>query len=126
MTQDAAYAIQIARTVVQHELDALRQKAQDNLVIVCRARDRRCLSLAHHYDLKAPVVADADGRLSDLFRVTAPPMAIVIDPEGRLQSTGRPMSGDDLERQVLPQHNGHNGHSNELVVHAVVGRQEEV
>lgn len=88
-----------ACAVTLHELDALKRRMSGNVVVVCRAVVDRCVSLAHHYDLSVPVVSDEDRHLSDLFRVTVPPMAVLIAADGTIESYGRPSSPDDLELQ---------------------------
>jgi peroxiredoxin len=79
------------------ELEALMSKVRGRVVVVCRAKPDKCVSLAHHYDLSVPVVCDEDRSLSDTFSVMAPPTAVLISPLGQIERYGQPMSAEEFE-----------------------------
>lgn len=79
------------------ELDALRYKADGNVIVICRSDRNDCAELAEAYGLDVLTVADEDQRISRLFGVTSNPTAVIIDEQGRIQSYGRPLRGEELE-----------------------------
>jgi peroxiredoxin len=79
-----------------HELEALKLKVSGSVLIVCRAGREECVRLAESYRLAAPPIADDDLKLSRLFGVRVTPTAVLIDADGRIQSYGHPMRGDEL------------------------------
>lgn len=89
--------------VTLQELEALMSRMDGHVVVICRAKHHRCASLAHHYNLAVPVISDDDRRLSDLFRIMAPPTAVLITADGQVDRYGQPMSGEDLRRLIAEQ-----------------------
>lgn len=79
------------------EMDALRYKAEGNVVVVCRSERGDCAHLVERYGLDVPALADKDDRISRLFGVSSNPTAVLIDAQGRIQSYGQPMRGEELE-----------------------------
>ena len=73
------------------ETNALRNKTNGNVVVICKAGhdDCRRFAQAHHLDL--PVIADEDDQISKLYDVSSVPTAVLINAHGRIQSYGYPM-----------------------------------
>jgi peroxiredoxin len=90
--------------VTLKELAALKSKTQGNLVLFCMAAHNRCVTLAEHYKLSAPVICDADRRFSDLLGITVPPTAVLISEDGLIESYGHPGSADQLRDLITVTH----------------------
>jgi peroxiredoxin len=90
-------------TVTLLELEALKAKTDGNVVVFCRADRDTCTKLAHEYDLSVPVIPDPTHTISDLFRVTASPTAVIVTADGHIGSRGHPMSAEDVERFMTEQ-----------------------
>jgi peroxiredoxin len=86
--------------VTLQELEALQAKMEGRVIVICRSETHRCEALAANYGLELPVVADPDRVLSDLYRITAPPTAVLIAADGRIESYGHPMSADELQALI--------------------------
>ena len=82
------------------ELDALRTKVDGTVVVMCRSDRDRCAELATTYGLTVPIVVDADYEYSQLFAVAGAPTAVLIRPDGTIETYGRPMSPQDLQDTV--------------------------
>lgn len=78
------------------ELDGLQHKTGGNVIVICRARRDDCARLQEEYGLGVPTVVDEDDGISRLLGVTANPMAVLVDAQGRIQSYGQPMRGEEL------------------------------
>lgn len=78
------------------ELDALRQKARGNVVVICGAGHADCSQLAERYRLGVPTVADEDGELARRFGIPGTPTAVLINEQNRIQSYGQPKHGEEL------------------------------
>lgn len=87
------------------ELQALQSKTGGNVVVFCRAGAEACTDLAERYGLSVPVVVDERLQISELFNVLAPPTAVLVDEDGRIQTYGHPMKVEDLET-LLTSENG--------------------
>ncbi|HET8629148.1 MAG TPA: redoxin domain-containing protein [Thermomicrobiales bacterium] len=84
-------------TTTLAEMDALRYKAQGNVIVICRAGRDDCARLAARHQLNVPTIADEDEEISRLFDISSVPTAVLINAGGRIQSYGNPMRGEDLE-----------------------------
>lgn len=82
--------------VTLDELETLTDKVAGNVVVICRAQGERCAEMARTYGLGTAIVSDADYAISRLFRVAVTPTAVLINPDGIIESYGRPMSPADL------------------------------
>jgi peroxiredoxin len=91
-------------TVTLQELAALRSKTEGNVVVFCMGEHQRCVSLAEHYNLSAPVVCDHDRRFSDMFGIAVPPTAVLITADGLIDTYGHPGSTDRLSDLIAVTH----------------------
>lgn len=82
--------------VTLDELETLTTKVDGNVVVICRSQGERCAEMAKTYGLGGAIVSDADYAISRLFRVAVTPTAVLINPDGVIESYGRPMSPEDL------------------------------
>lgn len=82
------------------DLDALRIKAQRNLVVICRGDRDQCRQLSQAYRLSTSVILDPHFEISELFGITTLPTAVLIAEDGRVASYGTPMGRDDLEAML--------------------------
>jgi len=82
------------------ELQALSYKAQGSVIVICRGGRDACQQLVASQDLNVPVVADEDQRISQLFDISAVPMAIIIDEQNLIQSYGQPKRGEELQAML--------------------------
>lgn len=94
--------------VTLDELKTLTTKVDGNVVVICRAPGERCAEMGRTYGLGGAIVSDANYAISRLFRVAVTPTAVLISPDGIIESYGRPMSPQDL-RDALDAA-GRNGH----------------
>lgn len=92
-------------TVTLDELEALKVKARDSVLVICRAESDECVALAEAFRLSIPVIPDPDLEISRLFRVVTVPTAILINEGGRIQSYGYPMSREELEAMITARQN---------------------
>lgn len=76
--------------VALQDLQYLKEKANGNLVVICRAEREACARLVERTQVKAPLVADEDDHISRSYRVLFVPTAVLIDASGRIQSYGEP------------------------------------
>jgi len=83
-------------TTTLHEMNALRHKANGNVIVICRAARDDCARLAEAHQLSMPVVADEDDQISRLFGISSVPAAILINANNRIQSYGYPLR-EELE-----------------------------
>lgn len=83
-------------SVTLDELEALKLKTNDNVVVVCRAGRDECLALAEEHVLSVPVLVDEDREISRLYQVAGSPTAVLIGENDRILTVGHPMRGDDL------------------------------
>lgn len=90
-------------TVTLLELEALKAKTDGNVVVFCRADRESCTKLAREYDLSVPVIPDPTRTVSDLFRVTASPTAVIVTADGYIGPRGHPMSAEDVEHFMAEQ-----------------------
>jgi len=84
-------------TTTLHEMEALHYKTGGSVIVICRASRDDCVHLAERYEITAPMVADEDERISQLFGITIVPTAILIDADNRIQTYGHPMRGEEME-----------------------------
>jgi peroxiredoxin len=81
------------------EVDALREKVNGNLIVVCRGGANECRDLLETYGLdEIPVIVDNDRELSEAFDVHVTPTAVLIGANGRISTYGHPMDKDDFAR----------------------------
>jgi methylamine dehydrogenase accessory protein MauD len=80
-----------------NDLDALKTKTQQNLVVVCRGEQDECNDLSDSYRLTSEVVVDRDLAISDLFEITSVPTAVLIGEDGRIRSYGHPLGRGSME-----------------------------
>jgi peroxiredoxin len=97
-----------------HDLDALHAKADRNMIVICQGPRNQCAQLAEVYGITAPVVADEDRQISDLFEITRVPTAVIVDENGQIASFGHPLGGEQLEELIATARGETNGH--ELVL----------
>lgn len=79
------------------EMNALKLKANGNVVVICRGGRDQCRELGERYELAVPVLVDSDLEISALFSVTSVPTAVLVNEDNRIQSYGHPMRGGELE-----------------------------
>lgn len=84
--------------VTLRDFEGLRTKMNGSIVVICVSQRERCESLSHHYAFDVPVISDPNRTLSDLFDISAPPTAVIVGPEGRIERYGHPMGAEDMER----------------------------
>lgn len=82
------------------EMNAIHAKTSGQLIVFCRSTPERCAQMAATYELDVPVVVDEDLEVSRRFRVAAAPTAVLIDPDGRIDSYGQPMSPEEFEESL--------------------------
>jgi len=87
-------------TTTLAEMDALRWKAQGNVVVICRAGHDDCARIANRHKLTVPMIADRDDQIGQRFHITGVPMAVLVDENNRIESVGHPMRGEDLQGMV--------------------------
>jgi peroxiredoxin len=85
-------------TATLAEMEALRHKAEDHVVVICQAEREDCIRLAEEQQISVPIVADGDERISRLFKVSSVPTAVLIDENNRIQSYGQPKRGEELRK----------------------------
>jgi len=86
--------------VTLQDLEAVKKKANGNVIVVCQDRRQSCVEAAQKYGLTIPVIVDDNDELGQLFNVTNVPTAILINDEGRIQSYGQPMQAEEVEQML--------------------------
>jgi cytochrome c biogenesis protein CcmG/thiol:disulfide interchange protein DsbE len=89
-------------TTTLQELHALRHKATGNVTLVCTGSRHDCGQLVSRYDVALPTIVDEEGSITELFRVEGTPYAVMVDEDGRIDMTGRPVRPEDLEEVISP------------------------
>jgi peroxiredoxin len=84
-------------TATLYEMEALSQKAQGNLILICRGKGGDCSRLTDTHKLEIRMVADEDERISRLFGVSSFPTAVLVNESNRIQSYGRPKRSEELQ-----------------------------
>lgn len=79
------------------EMRAISYKANERLVVICRAGREDCARLAEGHQLDVQMVADEDDRIGQLFGISSVPTAVLIDQSDRIQSYGHPLRREELE-----------------------------
>ena len=83
------------------EVEALRAKVDGNVIVVCRAGPDECARLRETYGLDSvPVIVDDDLEVSNLFDVHVAPTAVLVSANGRIQTYGQPMRGEEFAEMV--------------------------
>jgi peroxiredoxin len=82
--------------VTLDEMAVLSDKADGNVLVVCRSSPERCQRIQEMYELDVPVVSDTKFRISRLFGVTTVPTAVIVNDEGIVQQYGHPRRGEEL------------------------------
>ncbi|MFL5910182.1 MAG: TlpA family protein disulfide reductase [Gaiellaceae bacterium] len=105
--------------VTLSELEALKAKTFDSVIVMCRSTDDKCAQLVDTYRITSPVIVDHGLELSRLFHVAGAPTAVLIDAEGHVQAYGEPMSPDELEDVLVSGQtsNGQTSNGQPEVVH---------
>jgi peroxiredoxin len=85
------------------ELEALHDKVNGNLIVICRSARSRCAQMAEEYGISVPVLVDEGEVVSKQFGVDIAPTAVIISEDGKIASIGHPLSADDLERLIRRQ-----------------------
>jgi peroxiredoxin len=85
-------------TATLSEVEALRQRINGDVVIVCQAAREECGRLSEMYGLGTPVLVDENSIVSERFGVRATPTAVLVGPTGRILTSGYPMHGEELAR----------------------------
>lgn len=75
------------------EIDAISQRVDDQLVVVCRGTDDECTELSDRYRIAVPVLVDEQNDIAHTFGVNAVPMAVVLDADGLIEQYGFPGNG---------------------------------
>lgn len=59
-------------------------------------------SFAQNYKISFPVLLDSDGKISELYKVRAIPVTVIIDPEGKIKdiSVGRISAKWHFDREI--------------------------
>lgn len=83
------------------ELQALEQKSNGGVLVVCQAASADCLALSTRYGIDASVIVDADREISQLLGVNGAPTAVIVSESGIIESYGHPMRGPDLENLLV-------------------------
>jgi peroxiredoxin len=86
--------------VTLQDLEAVKAKANGNVIVVCQDRRNSCIEAAQKYGLTIPVIVDSDDELGQLFSVTNVPTAVLINEQGRIQSYGQPMQAEEVEEML--------------------------
>lgn len=96
-------------SVTLGEIEALRARMDDFVVVVCKSDSEKCRELAHRYELSVPVILDGEGVVSELFRIQGAPTAVIVEADGTVGTYGHPMSADALQEQLTDgrMQNGH-------------------
>lgn len=87
-----------ACTLTLAELKSLAGKARGDVYLVCRGTDDECRALARSGEDDLPMLLDASGEISDLYRISAVPTAVLIDEHDVIQTFGSPMRDGILAR----------------------------
>lgn len=82
---------------LQNDIDYLYNKAQGNIIVICRSERQDCAQLVDQYGLAVPVVADEDNHISQLYGITAVPTVVFVSAENRILSYGRPKQEELVE-----------------------------
>jgi peroxiredoxin len=88
-------------TVTLAELEALKAKTSDSVIVICRSTEDKCSQLADTYGITGPVIVDEGLALSRLLHVAGAPTAVLIDADGTVQAYGQPMSPEELEEVLV-------------------------
>lgn len=84
-------------SVTPLELEALEHKVPGATIVVCRANSLRSAELASELGGNSPVVSDESLSISRLFHVSAPPVAVLLDGDGTIESYGQPRTPEELD-----------------------------
>jgi hypothetical protein len=80
------------------EMQALKHRARDGIVVVCQASQAACKALLEPIGVQVRIIADEAGDLTRLFAVTSVPFAVVLESGTQVKSRGYPLRQrlDDL------------------------------
>ncbi len=73
------------------EMQALKHRARDGVIVVCQADTAACAGLAESLGIQARIIADESHELSQLFEVNAVPFAVVLASGTHIKSRGYPL-----------------------------------
>ena len=89
-----------ACTEILEDIEYLNHKAQGNVIVICRAsRHQSCTQLVEQYEFTNPIIEDKDAHISQLYRISAVPTAVIIDANNIVQSYGQPPR-EELEEML--------------------------
>src|SRR2546427_2726133 len=71
------------------DVEYLRREGHANVIVICQSGREDCAKFAEEHRIGAPVIADADNRVSDLYNASAVPMIYLIDADNQIQAYGR-------------------------------------
>jgi peroxiredoxin len=91
-------------TATLDEVEALRSKTKGNVIVVCRGTHDECSRLGELYSLEVPVIVDGEEKVAEVFDVHVTPTAVLVGRNGRIQTYGHPMRGEELEELVTEGH----------------------
>ncbi len=87
--------------VTLYEMEAISQKTEGRVIVVCRAARDECAALAKRHGYKFRTVADVDDAISKVFGVTNNPTAVLMDEHSRIESYGYPHRVEEMEELLL-------------------------
>lgn len=73
------------------EMQALKHRARDGIVVVCQASPVACAGLVDSLGIQTRVIADEAGALGRLFGVDTVPFAVVLSSGTHIKSRGYPL-----------------------------------
>lgn len=72
------------------ELRAAVVRAAGELFVVCEGNEAECRDLVADYGVPVPTLPDPLGTIRARYGIRSVPTAVIVDPEGRIASVGRP------------------------------------
>lgn len=72
------------------DIDYLKHKADENVVVVCMSGQDDCEELAKKYELDVPMIVDENKKISDMYEVSLAPMTVLVDENNHISRVGHP------------------------------------
>lgn len=72
------------------ELRAAVVRSAGELFVVCEGSEAECRDLVADYGVPVPTLSDPLGTIRARYGIRSVPTAVIVDPEGRIASVGRP------------------------------------